>query len=416
MKNYFISIYLDARRTKSNGKYPVKLRVYISHPKEQKLYPTEFEFNIETFDSIWNTAKPRRQYQETRNKLKILELKAIEIADKLNPFNFEDFEKNLLRKVSDRTKLNYQYEIKIEELEKQNQIATASNYKLSQKSIIDFSEKVKAKKYANLTLYDITPRWLDEYEYYMLNQKERSSTTVSMYIRALRTIFNRAIEDNELDRKYYPFGIRKYQVPSSTKVKKALTKDQLKKLYELIPKNEFEEKAKDFWFLSYACNGININDIALLKFKNIDTDKVSFYRAKTNRTSKANLKPISFFLNEFSNSIIVKYGNEKNTENYIFNIISEGDSAQEQKRKVQNFTRYINQHIKKLCKDNDLPEDISTYWARHSFATNSIRNGASMEFVSESLGHSGLSITKEYFAGFDNDTKKKFSDSIMDFG
>jgi len=64
----------------------------------------------------------------------------------------------------------------------------------------------------------------------------------------LRTIFNRAIEDNELDRKYYPFGKRKYQVPSSTKVKKSLTKEQLKTLFEAKPKNEFEEKAKDFWF------------------------------------------------------------------------------------------------------------------------------------------------------------------------
>ena len=154
----------------------------------------------------------------------------------------------------------------------------------------------------------------------------------------------------------------------------------------------------------------------MLKYKDLDDGKVSFYRAKTRRTSKANLKPISFFLNKFSTEIIEKYGNEFNPDNYIFNIISEGDLAQEQKRKVQNLTRFINQHIKKLSKSNDLPEDISTYWARHSFATNSIRNGASMEFVSESFGHSILNIPKDYFAGFDNDTKKKFSDLLMDFG
>jgi site-specific recombinase XerD len=64
--------------------------------------------------------------------------------------------------------------------------------------------------------------------------------------------------------------------------------------------------------------------------------------------------------------------------------------------KVKNFTRFVNQHLKKLAKSLGITEDISTYFARHSFATIAIRSGASMEFVSETLssGYSGESLHK----------------------
>jgi len=68
-----------------------------------------------------------------------------------------------------------------------------------------------------------------------------------------------------------------------------------------------------------------------------------------------------------------------------------------------------------LAVANKLPSDISFYYARHSFATNSLRKGASMEFISEALNHSDLSVTKNYFAGFEDEAKKEFANSIMNF-
>jgi len=121
-------------------------------------------------------------------------------------------------------------------------------------------------------------------------------------------------------------------------------------------------------------------------------------------------------LNDFTSSIIEKYGNEnKEPENLVFDILDKGLTPQQQQAKIKNFTRYINQHLKKLCKAIDLPEQISTYWARHSYATNAVRNGATMEFIQESLGHGNLKTTQNYFAGFDSETKKEFAQTLMDF-
>lgn len=79
-----------------------------------------------------------------------------------------------------------------------------------------------------------------------------------------------------------------------------------------------------------------------------------------------------------------------------------------------NFIRLVNQHMALLCKQNNLAP-VSTYCARHSFATNSIRRAASMGFIQESLGHGTIATTQHYFAGFEDDRKRKFAQNLMDF-
>ncbi|MBN1185460.1 MAG: site-specific integrase [Bacteroidales bacterium] len=414
-QEYSISIWLDTRRMKSNGKYPVRLRVFTPSPRKQKLYTTKFEFTEKEFQSIWLTDKPRTEHKGTRKELKALEVKADKVAEKLIPFTFEAFERKLYRKPGDGIRVQYQYGLVIQELLNRNQIGTASTYDLSQKSVIDFVIKSN-KKYSTLTFYDITPAWLNDYETYMTSVKGRSLTTVSMYLRVLRTLFNRAIEEKEIENDFYPFGKRKYQVPATKNVKKALTRDQLSKLFHAEWSTPEQMKARDFWFFSYACNGMNMKDIALLRYKDIENSKITFYRAKIRNTSKSKLRPVTAFLNEFAQGIIDKYGNgNKEPDNLVFDIVKAGSSPQQQQLQIKNFTRFINQHIKTLCKANDLPGGISTYWARHSFATNAVRNGATMEFIQESLGHGNLITTQNYFAGFDDEEKKEFAKRIMDF-
>ncbi|WP_438712829.1 tyrosine-type recombinase/integrase [Aquimarina muelleri] len=300
------------------------------------------------------------------------------------------------------------------EYKKYNRISTADSYKCSENSIKKFVESTN-KNYESLILLDVNKEWLNDFELYMLENK-RSLTTVGIYLRPLRAIFNKAIEEGEIEKETYPFGKRRYQIPTSKKVKKALTNEQMKKLFQATPKNKEQQKAKDFWFLSYNCNGMNIKDIAQLKYRDISNDKIVFYRAKTLFTSKTALKPITVYVNDFIKQIINTYGTpEKSPENYVFGILNGECTHEEQRVKIKNFTRLINQHLKKLCKANSLPEEISTYWARHSFATLSVRKGATMEFMQESLGHKDMATTQNYFAGFDSETKKEFASTLMDF-
>ena len=384
-REYTVSIYLDTRRPKLNSKYPVKLRVYSTRLHKQKLYPTVFNLMKEEFDSSWNNIKPRGSNKQLKLKLQAVEAKANEVAEGIIPFTFEQFERQLYRGYGEGININYHYSEVITNLRSNDQIGTADIYELSRKSLRHFESNHFGREFEKLTFLDITPEWLENYEKYMIESKGRTITTISIYLRSLRALFNKAMDENEIERKFYPFGKRKYQVPSKQNVKRTLTRDQLKVLFKSEPSTLKQAKAKDFWFFSYASNGMNIKDILHLRNKDIQENKIEFIRAKTRITSKANLKPITVFLNDFLRIILEKYrGSVDNPKDFVFNILSSDLSPLQQQKKIKNFTRFINQHIKKLAKANDLPEGISTYWARHSFSTNAIQRGASTEFVQES--------------------------------
>ncbi|MBK8343510.1 MAG: hypothetical protein IPL12_09500 [Bacteroidetes bacterium] len=123
----------------------------------------------------------------------------------------------------------------------------------------------------------------------MVKTMGKSRTTLSMYVRTLRTVYNNALSENEVEREFYPFGKRKYQVPSTKRVKK-FTKAELKLMYETTPKTRGEQRAKDFWFFSFICNGMNIKDIAQLRYKDLNEDSFVFYRAKTIKHLKSRFK------------------------------------------------------------------------------------------------------------------------------
>ncbi|WP_299363474.1 site-specific integrase [Winogradskyella sp.] len=413
-KEFSISIYLDKRSIKKDGKYPVKLRVYCTRSKRQKLLSTKFAFTIEEFEAVWLSPKPRKENKDLRLRLQGLENMSNKKAASISPFSIEQFEKEMNYKPDSGQKVYFHYKDYIEFLIKNDRLKTGKSYKYSEDKVKQFVETHKNRNYLELSFSDIDIHWLNEFEMYY--SKSLSISSIGIVLRSLKAIFNKAISENKIDEKKYPFGNRKYKTPSAKGVKKSLNSKQLKTLFEAKPKSPQQEKAKDFWFLSYSMSGINIKDIAMLKYENMDGDTIKFYRAKTKFSSRTNLEKITVYLNYFSKSIIKKYGlSNQNHENYIFDIISESMSSDEKMRKIENFTRFINQHIKKLSQSIGLPEDISSYWARHSFATTSIRKGASMELMQESLGHKNIKTTQAYFDGFEDETRKELASKLMDF-
>jgi integrase len=250
------------------------------------------------------------------------------------------------------------------------------------------------------------------YEQYMIENKKRSKTTVSMYLRALRAIFIQAVRSGDIDRSLHPFGKGKYEFKGSKKVKKALTIDELKVLLRTDPIDPNQQKAKDFWFFSYLCNGMNIKDILYLRYGQIGKDSFTFERIKTKNTD-SEPEQIEVFLNEYTRMVIKEYGTKPGNDpkQLVFPFINESESATRQHVKTKAFTRFINQHIKKLSIDNGLTRDISTYFARHSFATGLIRDGKSIAYVQEALGHASPKTTQNYMAGFLNEERRETAES-----
>lgn len=414
--DYGISFYLDKRSINRDGLYSLKLRVYDRIRKKVKLFGLNKYYSEEEYKNIIGS-RVSKKYQEEKIYLNTIETRAIEICRYIVPFNINEFEKQFFSTRINENNVVDLFLKKIKEYCEKKQIKTSKAYKTSLKSFQKFINPNEPELVTSIHILDITPKWLEEYEKYMLDVG-CSITTVGIYLRDLRTIYNDFIAKNPSLKDSYPFSKKGYIIPATKGTKRALKKSDLSKLFQAIPTSSYQEKAKDFWFLSFFCGGININDIARLKFKNISfTDNsISFFRGKTFNTQKANLREIVIPINDFAMKIIKKYENkDKSLENYIFDIISPEDSPEEEVRKIDKFNRYINQHIKKLAKDNGVDENISVYWARHSFSNSIINTGGSIEMLSQLLGHSDIKTTKAYIGSIDIESKKEVMSRATEF-
>jgi integrase/recombinase XerD len=121
-------------------------------------------------------------------------------------------------------------------------------------------------------------------------------------------------------------------------------------------------------------------------------------------------------MNEDIQGIIRKWGQKKVSKStFVFPVLDDEMDAKEMQKQTQNFTRFVNQHMKTVAKEAGITEDITTYWARHTFTTTIMRKGASIEMASGLLGHQSVATTKSYWAGFEDEAVKKVTGNLLDF-
>lgn len=400
----FVSFFLDASRPNANDKCLIKLNIYQNPTK--KRYATGFHATKEEWEKL-NSPKLRDEnLKELRNKLASVKRKAEKAIEKLAVFSFVAFEEIYFTKSESGERnagLKYWFDKYIKSLKSSGQIGTATSYQTTINSITAFKK--------NLSIYDITPTFLQNYETH-LAYDGKSMSTIGIYMRQLRAIINQAINDKIMSADQYPF--KKYEIPSGQNVKKALPKEDLQKLLKYTPKTEAQKKALDFWLLSYLCNGMNITDIIHLRHSNINGDYLHFIREKTKRTKKKDLRPIKVGLNPRAKEIIQRQKNRDTSNPFIFSILEEGLNPVTEKHRSQRFVKWINKYMEEIRKDLEIVGKIRTYEARHSFSTVLKRKGAPTSFIKEALGHSSELTTENYLDSFADEVKLDYANMLTD--
>lgn len=397
----------DTRSMKKDNSYPVKLRV--TYERKQKYYPTGKDLTIEEYEKVF-AEKPRKEHKTIKLYLQSIEHKAEEVIKNLNQFSFDEFEKKFLAKKTDERSVFAAYQRTIDKLYNEGRAGNADALECSMESIKKYVKK------PSLTFDAVTVDFLKGYEKYMLDQG-KSATTVGIYLRALRALFNEAIENGVIALDAYPFGKRRYQIPSGRNIKKALTLPEIGKIFHYQASEHTKEAwAKDMWVFSYLCSGINVKDIARLRYKDISGEHIHFIRSKTAHTTRSSLKPITVLLSDEAKAIIEKWGiKPAKPDGYVFDILKGGETAKRELALVRQATKNINTHIQKIALAVGIDKKVSTYFARHSFATVLKRSGASIAFISEALGHSNMKTTQAYLDAFSDETKKEFTKALTSF-
>jgi len=305
----------DTRRPKQNGLYPVKVQVIFK--RVQKYYSTGKELSIKDWERMPDSKSA--ELSKTRNSIKNsydLILKNVEDLASKGEFSFDSLNVRLGKAAGEI--LNNTFNVKIEALEANEQINTRNYYQ----NVLNCIEQYAGN---NIPLASITVDWLRKFEKHLL--LNRNYTTVGMYMRAIKAIINDSITAGALKLSQYPFGRGKYEIPEGVGRKKALNLEQIAQIVKYSDGSEATEKYRDLWFFSYLCNGINIADLIMLKYKNIEEGEIFFIRKKTIRRSKSR-KEIRASITPEMESIIKKWGNPKSPDNYIFPFLKGDEDAE----------------------------------------------------------------------------------------
>lgn len=397
-----IATMLDDRKANKKGSFPVKIRV--TYKRVRKYYSTGKDLTPEEW-KVLPTGKSRL-LKETResveNSFSLVRSNVEAIAEK-GGFSFDTLNIRLGRGVGDT--VNSALRVRIENLKREEKISTMQLSEYLLKSLEKFSS-------SHIDFENITVDWLKKYEKHLLNN-DKSYTTISMQMRVIRTLVNQAKRDGVIKETQYPFGKDKYEIKEGVNIKKALTLDQIKEIFYFTDGNETTERYRDLWIFSYLCNGINIADLVKLKFKDIKDGDICFVRQKTESTSK-NRKEIRASVTINVQNIINKWGNKPSPENYIFPYLNGKENAEKKQAITKDLTKRINLRMKKIGEELKIG-DITTYTARHSFATVLKRSGANIASISESLGHNDLKTTESYLASFEKEERQKNAQMLTDF-
>ena len=383
------------RQTK-NGKVPINLRVM--HKRKTRWLSLGITIKVEHWDDENNCIKTStkalmaaqlkidKRIEELQRKIYRLEVLGMEVnLDNL----FETNGRKVRCSIGDAIMQN------INRLESFGKYASASKYRSLMSSLDRF-------KSLDIRLDEIDVSFLRDFEIY-LRKIGNVNNSIATKFAIFKATYNRALTEGLFVlRTTSPFV--QYKVGSlwTRTRKRAITKSDVRALMALnIPssdQNDYRSFARDIFLFSYFTAGINFTDIASLRYKDFYDGRISYSRNKTQKLLTFRLTPMAL-------EIILKYMKiGASPDDYIFPILNREihiTSLQIYNR-MHKVLGKVNRELKKLGEQIGLQIPLTTYVARHTYATVLKREGVNVALISESLGHSNIQTTQIYLDSFEN--------------
>lgn len=394
--NASLSVVCYKSKRLSNGESPLMLQV--SKGGKRQYQSLGVSVNPKFWDFSKNKPKsncPNREYI-----LKLILNKQAELQQRMLELNAEQKEYTTTTLLHDEHRkfelktVKQFYQKLIEQYKANDKCGNRLIYKSSYNSINVFTNGNLEIPFSAIDI-----AWLNKYEKW-LRSKGNKETTMSLMFRTLRSAYNKAIESKCARKSDYPFNdyrISKFDVSTE---KRAIAKADVLKFstdVHSIGKQQYVQLSKDIFIFSYLCGGINFTDIANLTKDNIiEGKRLHYIRQKTG-------KLIKLGLSEEALQIIKRYAVE--SKGYLFPILN----AQLHKTPLQKQNRIhkmlgkVNKNLKLLAAQLGVEANLTTYVARHSFASVLKKSGVNIALISEALGHSDLTTTQIYLDSFDNE-------------
>ena len=398
--NTNIEAVLYTSKTLSNGQHPIMLR--LTKNRKRKYISLHISLPAEHWD--FEKCKPKRNCPNREQVEKLIRHKVEELQNQVMAFKTDEKEYTLHTLIDKTTKSSSRVTVGeylnsyISKLQTAGRIGNADTFIHLRTAL--------TKCFGSLDFYfgELDSSRLKELENWFRQTAHLSANSIGIRFRSLRALFNQAIEDGIAKRDSYPFDSFKVSQFKEDTAKRALTKEQIRQIIALDVRpltkyhTPFMQLSKDLFLFSYLGCGINLTDMLHLRYRDIFDNRVTYHRQKTG-------KLISFHLQPMAMNILRRYYKDSHSpDDYIFPVLKRKVhiTTTQQYGRVKRVTRRINRYLKVIGEYLNLPIPLTTYVARHSYATVLKRSGVSTSIISESLGHSSEKITQIYLDSFEN--------------
>ena len=347
----------------------------------------QFNPDIRLPNDMWisDNAFPCTKDEEINERIKQLIKqirKCIEVLEKQDPNYSAD---DVIRAINDdRNNLVNYINLLSERLSMSGKKRTSENYKGLARRIEEFTGNDFT------SIHDIDADFVETFEAWLLSRVVKRNTS-SFYIRILRSVWNKAIDNGILPPTITDPFKHVYKGVDVT-VKRAISVDDIKKIKSInlkaYPKLDF---ARDLFMFSFYTRGMSFIDIVCLKKENIQKGVITYQRRKTG-------KEIIIKLEKDIERIIKKYMRSDN--DYIFPIAT---CKADEYTKERNCLEYTNKKLKELAVYLNIEANLTMYVARHSWASiaHNVAN-VPLSVISKGMGHSNEKVTQIYLASFGN--------------
>ena len=383
------------------GELPLKIRV--CKDRKTRYINLGVSTKAEYWDFGKNQPKPTCPNRELIEKL--ISNKISEVKSKIVELKSEDKEfsaTTLVENVSNPSKI-----ITVGELFRQHihclEEEKRTGYRLSIQQT--YNSLLKFNKHLDIPFSDMDCNWLRRYETW-LRKQNKSENTIGIRFRNIRKIFNLAMDMELVKSENYPFKKFKVSKLYQETVKRALSKGEILTVidYPTAGKDFYTKLAINLFTFSYFMGGINFVDMAYLTERNVIDNRLIYHRRKTG-------KLINLPMQQRAYMVLKEY--KKSNEAYLFPILSSKHKTEQQRlNRLHKVITKVNKALKSIGEELHIPIKLTTYVARHSYATVLKRAGVSTSIISESLGHSSEKVTQIYLDGFENSQIDKAMENL----
>lgn len=385
-------------KKRTNGEHEIRLR--LTAYKDVKYIGLGFSSTVEHWDEANESPLPSHpKFKEIIKEIERLKDEAdfeLKLARKshssLTPAELKQIlQKN--DKVSARKILEF-FDKVIENLEKESRIGYANVFTHCKATVNTFLNG-KDKLFSSFSKSDC-----ESYERYLL-QNVKKESSISHYLRTFYRLWNIAIEEGITSKEQHPSKYIKFKVYRKFKTaKRAINIEYI----HAIEKLEFESgsrlfRSQQYFLFSYYARGINFIDMAQLKSKvNLRGDELSYVRSKNKREYNFKLHSKAY---EIIN-IFKDYPLQSDT-GYLFPILhKQHNSAKKIDVRIDSALKDLNEDLQVMAKMVGLDKNLTSYVARHSFASNLRSKNVAVGIIQEALGHETELQTATYLDEIDD--------------